>query len=163
MDTFETFIEQHHGIIYKICRVYASHADFDDLYQEVLISLWKSRPGFKGESKESTWVYRVTLNTALTYSRDGKSRNRKLDTIRHETEIRSEEPEEDGPVRTTEQLYAAISQLEKEDRSIILLYLEQYTYDEISEITGLTITHVGVKINRIKKKLFQLLNAGEPQ
>lgn len=150
-------IVEYHPVIYKICRVYSSDQDFEDLFQEVLISLWKSHDSFEGRSKLSTWIYRVALNTALTYQRKASKLRFKtsseelpnLSTSYHYDTKREEQ---------VERLYRAISQLKKDERSIILLYLEEKQYNEIAEITGLTTSNIGVRINRIKKKLFHLLN-----
>ena len=155
--SFESMIEEYHPMIYKICRVYSSSSDFEDLYQEVLINLWKSLKSYQGRSKLSTWLYRVVLNTALTYNRNTKKDkdNIPLDNI--------QEIEDPGNAAASKQLeidrlYKAISQLDKNDRSLILLYLEENSYEEIAEITGLSMSNVGVKINRLKKKLFTILN-----
>ena len=154
-DNFEELITTHHPIIYKICRVYADEYDFDDLYQEVLINLWKSKETFKGLSKISTWLYRIVLNTALTYSRNEK---------KHKQARAKEELSEqfaDTPSSSDEEevrlLYKAIAQLKKDDRSLIILYLEEKSYAEIAEITGLSESNVGVKLSRIKKRLHKIL------
>lgn len=154
---FEALIKECHPIIYKICRVYSDKEDFDDLYQEVLISLWKSFKSFEGRSKWSTWLYRVALNTALTYQR--KEKRRKGDILYEDApDIAAPKDEKDEKEAEVERLYHAIAQLKKDDRSVILLYLDERKYEEIAEITGLTLSNVGVRVNRIKKKLFQLLS-----
>ena len=153
---FEELIREFHPMMYKICRVYASDEDFDDLYQEVLISLWKSYSTFKGDSKLSTWVYRVVLNTALTYHRNEKRAKSKFGWFVDKIPDAIEEIPV-PPKNQVEKLYQAIGQLPKLDRSVVLLYLEEKTYDEISEIMGITPTNVGVKINRIKKRLLKIL------
>lgn len=158
--TYEDLIKEFHPMIYKICRVYSSEDDFDDLYQEILISLWRSFKTFKGHSKLSTWVYRVVLNTALTYQRNTRKTNifflrDSLPEVLEEVDDRDEKESQVG------KMYIAISKLKKNDRSLVLLYLEEKTYDEIAEITGLSSTNVGVKINRLKKRLLNLLNSIE--
>lgn len=158
--SFEEIISEYHPMIYKICRVYSSSVDFDDLYQEVLINVWKSQASFQGRSKLSTWLYRVVLNTALTYQRNTKKFKTKV-SIDQITEI----PDEGNIGLEKEQqinrLYNAISQLKKNDRFIILLFLDEIPYEEIAEITGLSVSNVGVKINRLKKKIFQILNSAK--
>lgn len=154
---FEQLIEEYHPMIYKICRVYSYAHDFDDLYQEVLINIWKAHKKFRGESKISTWMYRIVLNTGLTFSRNEKKhRNRvsedKLPEMSTEPDKIREEDER------VQQLNNAIKQLSKADRAVILLFLEEKSYKEIAEITGMTTSNVGVKINRIKKRLYKLLN-----
>ena len=157
MNSFEALIEQHHAIIYKICRVYSGWEDFDDLYQEILINLWKSYKTFEGRSKLSTWLYRVALNTSLTFQRNTKKHKAKVPIdqvpIAQDSSESAKEKEQE-----IERLYTAISQLKKDDRSIILLYLEEKSYEEIGEIIGISVSNVGVRINRIKKKLLQLLS-----
>lgn len=153
---FEALIQQHHAIIYKMSRVYADSSDFDDLYQEIIIQIWRSFPRFSGESKESTWLYRVALNTALTYHRNEskrKEREANIDVVHPENTTANPQQKE----QQIERLYAAISQLKKEDRWLIVLHLEGKTYDEMVEITGLSNSNIGVKLNRIKKKLMNLL------
>jgi RNA polymerase sigma-70 factor (ECF subfamily) len=155
-NSFKDLIEEYHPMIYKICRVYSTSVDFDDLYQEILISVWKSLPSFQGRSKLSTWLYRVVLNKAMTYQRDQKKYNAKV-SIDHIVEMQNEASDYQEKEQQINRLYSAIGQLNKTERSIALLYLDEKTYEEIAEITGLTISNVGVKINRLKKKLFQIL------
>jgi RNA polymerase sigma-70 factor (ECF subfamily) len=156
-NNFEDLIKQYHPMIYKICRVYSNREDFDDLYQEVLINLWRSLKTFEERSKLSTWLYRVVLNTALTYQRNSKKEKAKvpIDNILEIVDADNDREEREIKI---EQLYSAISQLKKNERSIILLYLDEKSYDEIADITGLTISNVGVKISRLKNKLFKILN-----
>jgi len=156
MDNFESMIKEYHPIIYKICRVYSGNEDFDDLYQEVLINLWKSYKTFEGRSKLSTWLYRVTLNTALTYQRNEKKHSKKI-SMDHLPELITMENDPIENEAKIQKLYAAIKQFKKIDRSIILLYLEENSYEEIAELTGLTPSNIGAKISRLKKKLFQTL------
>ncbi len=153
----EHTIREYHPIIFKICRVYASADDFDDLYQEALINIWKGLKNFKGDAKLSTWLYRVVINTALTYQR-GQSRQKKkltyIDGIASDlypTEPATEKEEE------INRLYNAIQQLKESDRSVILLYLEEKKYGEIAEIIGISESNVGARINRIKKRLYKIL------
>lgn len=155
--SFEDLILEYHPMIYKICRVYSASEDFDDLYQEILISIWRSLPSFQGRSKLSTWLYRVALNKAMTYQRDQKKYNSKV-SIDHLVEMQDQASNYKEKEQQINRLYSAISQLKKTERSIVLLYLEEKTYEEIAEITGLKTSNVGVKINRLKKKLFQILN-----
>lgn len=156
---FQQIIREHHPILFKIGRVYSDAEDFDDLYQEMLVAIWKGLCNFKGQSKISTWMYRVALNTALSYSRGKKRRSipkADIKTAEHAVSDTAEEKREEEA--RINKLLEAIQQLKKEDRSIILLYLEEKSYDEIAEIVGITKSNVGVKINRIKKKLFELLS-----
>jgi RNA polymerase sigma-70 factor (ECF subfamily) len=156
---FENIIKEYHPILFKIGRVYSSDYDFDDLYQEMLINIWKGYNNFKGDSKLSTWVYRVALNTALTFKRDNSKHNKNEKWVHHfdipDTHSNKEVEETERKIK---RLYEAIGKLKADQKAIILLYLDKKSYDEISEITGLSESNVGVKINRIKKKLFNLLS-----
>lgn len=159
MENFKEIIKEYHPILYKIGRVYNNDDDFDDLYQEMLIAIWKALKNFRGDSKISTWLYKVALNTALTYQRKNKFsffQKSNLDEIEnipftHENSAIEREA-------SIEALYAAIKQLKSDDRSLVLLYLEEKSYEEMAEILGISTSLVGVKINRVKKKLFKLLN-----
>jgi RNA polymerase sigma-70 factor (ECF subfamily) len=146
-------------MIYKICRVYTrSSDDLNDLYQEAVIQLWKAMPGFAGNAKVSTYIYRVVLNTALIHKRKERRRQaREEEGAQQLVEHAFETTRDEQDLPTIEMLYAAIHKLRKEDRMIIILYLEQKSYDEIAEITGLTKVNVGVRINRIKERLYNLL------
>lgn len=141
-------------MIHKVCRVYSTPFDYEDLYQEILISIWRSLKNFKSESMLSTWIYKVVLNTCLTYRRN-QNRNpqyHSLEVVKEHLNIKMFSSEE-GKVNI---LYASLKKLSKDDRSLIFLYLEGKKYEEISEITGISNSNVGVKINRIKKKLQEI-------
>lgn len=160
MQEFNTIINQYHPVLFKISRSYSDNEDdFQDLYQEMLIQLWNSLKSFKGESKLSTWIYRVALNTALTWCRSNKNKIKtlELEGVYH---LAADPHEHDHQEEKIKLLYKCIRELEKGDRSIILLHLEGKQYDEISEIVGISKSNVGVKLLRIKKKLFELLNTG---
>lgn len=162
-ETFKHIIAEHNGILYKIARSYASEkVDFDDLYQEMLIQLWNSFARFQGRAKVSTWIYRVALNTALTFT---KKKRRKLPT----TEVTAwmmekvDDGAEDLDLERKQQqkidlLYQSINELPKDERALILLHLEGKSYEESAEIMGITTNYVGVKIMRIKKRLYKLLS-----
>lgn len=162
-ETFKHIITDHNGILYKIARSYASEqADFDDLYQEILVQLWQSFPRFEGKAKVSTWIYRVALNTALTFT---KKKKRKLATSQVTAWIAdtvedsaSQLAFEKAQQKRIDLLYLCINELAKEERALILLHLEGKSYEESAEIMGITSNYVGVKIMRIKKRLFTLLS-----
>lgn len=157
-DFYTQFILPYAGIIIKICRAYTdSEEDFQDYYQEICLQLWKSRENFKGDSKWSTWVYRVSLNVCLSLLRKDKKVSKKSVEL----------PEVEGSLQldanpftdeSLQLLYQAIKKLPDLDRAIILLYLEENSYREIAEIMGLSANNIGVKITRIKKKLKTLLD-----
>lgn len=161
---FQHIIDQHYGILYKIGRAYTQdQADFEDLYQEMLIQLWQSFPRFKGNSKLSTFIYRVALNTALTHQRKTKRRPDALnledqmyrlpDTSQDDMEV------EQRRSAKVELLYESINELKKEDRAIILLHLEGNSYEEMADILGITINNIGVRLLRVKKRLQKRLIA----
>jgi RNA polymerase sigma factor (sigma-70 family) len=153
-ETFSAEIVRHRAIILKISRIYGKeNGDADDLYQEIVLNAWTSYPGFEGRSKFSTWLYRVALNTALYQNRKNKFAG-KLTGLEVIENTGSDDPENEK--RTM--LYTAIGQLDPIEKSIIILYLDDLSYREISEVTGLTETNIGVKLNRIKIKIKTLLD-----
>lgn len=149
---FLQLIDQHQGIIHKICRLYRdSREDREDLFQEIVFQLWKSAPAFGGKSKFSSWMYRIALNTAIV-----AFRKKRPDIIYGP--VLPERPEErQEPEEQREQLFAALRQLNDADKALIALYLEDLSYQEIAEITGISENNVGVKLTRIRNKIQQLL------
>jgi RNA polymerase sigma-70 factor (ECF subfamily) len=131
-----------------------STIDKEDLFQEIVANLWKAYPDFKGNSKISSWIYRVALNTTMTWFRDYVKQKKHFEYRNLIPNVSNDNELED----VYEQLYSAIGHLGKIDRAIILLKLDGYSYDEISEIIGLTKTNVSTKINRIKLKLKNYLS-----
>lgn len=156
-DKFVDDINRNMGIIHKICNIYFVDADDrKDACQEILYQLWRSYPGFKGDSKFSTWMYKVALNTALTYSKKG-IREIPTDMQAGNWEQLAAGNEQQHINERLALLYAAINTLSVTDKAITLLYLEDNSYDEIAEITGLTKTTVSVRLVRIKKTLKEKL------
>ena len=155
---FLQIITENQGIIHKVCSIYCDmEEDRRDLFQEILVQLWKSYPSFRYESKFSTWMYRVALNTAITSFKKDKRQPDKTGISYENLQL----AEELYDTRTEEQikmLNQAVSQLSGIEKSIILLFLEDKKYEEIAEITGITQNYVRVKMNRIKKKLKLLMN-----
>lgn len=156
---FIEIVNTHQGLILKICRMYASStADVEDLYQEIVLQLWKAFPRFQQASSVSTWMYRVALNTAISgFRRQSRSLLQRPLGAEY-----GELPVIDMPrleMQYGRQLQAAIQSLNKFDRSLMLLYLEEKTYQEMAEILGISVSNIGVKINRIKKQLKNILNA----
>ena len=153
---FIDILNNYRGLFYKVCNLYCSDPeDKKDLFQEIVIQIWKSMGSFRQESSLSTWMYRIALNTAITHF---KKEKRAVSTV---SLVGIEIPDiNDGEHKEEmlKQLFKAIEYLDKIDKSIILLYLEDKSYDEISDITGLSKSNVGVKLNRIKTKLSDLLN-----
>ena len=153
---FTDIINAHRGIIYKICNLYCRDEAYKkDLFQEIVLQLWKSYPSFRKEAKSSTWIYRVALNTAIANFR---KEIRKPDTAPL-TDASFWIPEIEYPLEKEHitALMQAIDQLNKLEKAIVLLYLEEKTYDEISEIIGMTNSNVGVRLNRIKAKLGKII------
>ncbi len=148
---FVEMIFSHMGIIYKICKLYAEGEDRDDLKQEIIYQLWKSYPTYRGDSKFQTWMYRVALNTAMLGLRARKMKYTGLSD--QELNI-SEDPfkDQDEEARV-KQLYRQIYKLKDLDKTIIFLYLEECSYNEIAEITGISNKNVSVRLTRIREKL----------
>lgn len=151
---FLKLIAENQAIIHKICRLYRdSREDREDLFQEIIYQLWRAIPSFKGEAKVSTWLYRVALNTAIASFRKKKpdvSYSTSLPDLPEETQS------EELGIRQ-ERLFAALKQLDDSEKAIITLYLEELSYQQIAEITGINENYVGVKLNRIKNKIQKLL------
>ena len=156
---FHRFLNQHIGIIRRICKVYTNDADeYQDYFQEVVLQLWRAFGTFRGEAQASTWVYRIALNVCLSLLKVKKRRNSEVSLEpEHWSNVAAEayDPTEEEQV---EQLYAAIRQLNKIDRALILLYLEGRKYEEIADVLGISLSNVGVKINRIKKQLNRIIH-----
>ncbi len=150
---FTEQIEQNRGIIFKVIRLYVNHEEDDqDLFQEILFQAWKSYPRFDGRSKFSTWLYRVGLNTVLTFKRRPKM------VTPHEDMASLDVSTPEKPFKDeSESLYLAIRELNELDRMIITLHLDGYENEEVAEITGLTKNNVAVKLHRIKDSLIQKL------
>jgi RNA polymerase sigma-70 factor (ECF subfamily) len=146
---------RHQKIIHKVCRLFTANPDdHADLFQEITIKLWLGFNSYQGTSSFTTWMYRVALNTAISMKRKER--------IFHNTQPLSphlDAPEEDEQVSEYEisLLYQAIGQLDPVEKAIILLYLEEKSYQEIGEIMGITKSHVGVKLVRTKRKLETLM------
>ncbi len=155
---FTRIIKDHEGIIFKITTIYTyNQEDQKDLYQEIVYQLWKSYDNFKGNSKISTWMYRVALNTAITRLKKEKRRGNHIgiDGVL----MQQAEQYDTAFEEKLEILYAHIKKLNALEKGLILLLLEGNKYEEIAEITGLTPSNVGTRISRIKQKLkSQIIN-----
>lgn len=145
-------LRQNEGVIYKVASFYTDKEHpIGDLYQEIVINLWKGFPSFKGESKYSTWIYRIALNTCVSFYRRS---HRNLQYVDFQVDI----PEETEHNEQINELYALINRLGKIERALVLLYLDDKSYKEIAEITDLSVTNVATKLNRIKEKLRRMSN-----
>lgn len=153
---FEHLVREHELLLYKICRLYAyTEADRQDLFQDIVIQLWRAYPRFKGASAVTTWLYRVALNTAISGLRKSKRNPDTADlgpaleqlgdnSINHEDEEK------------LQQMYKAIEQLTEIEKAIVMLYMEDHSYQEMEDILGIGQGNLRVKMNRIKEKLRQL-------
>ena len=154
---FRRWLADYVGLMWKVVRAFTeTQADQEDLLQEISLQLWSSLPAFRGEAKESTWIYRVAFNTALVWKRDEKRRCAKHENFLELNVPLDESPHQPGQAHADEMvqmLYAAIRQLPKLDASLALMHLDGVSYREMSEVLGITESNVGVKLNRIRKQL----------
>jgi len=148
---FGEWLTNHKGIFFKVARAYAfTPMDQDDLFQEISLQVWNSVPSFRGEAAVGTWLYRIALNTAIKWSSKAKKQvtAAALETVQHLLQ------ENRMAVNDRLQwLYQEISRLNSIDRSLTLLLLDDFSYKEMADILGISLSNVGVKINRIKKLL----------
>lgn len=152
---FQSLLTDHIDSIYRICWGFAkTNDDVQDLFQEIMMNIWRGLDRFKGHSEISTWTYRISVNTCLIWKRTKKRRINTDETSGKIPELKGRTVEEDY-IQSEKiiRLRAAINTLKKIDRSIALLLLEELSYKEIANITGLTVSNVGVKISRIKTEL----------
>lgn len=150
--------EQNQNIVHKVCRIYTSNQDaHNDLFQEIAIQLWKAYPKFRGESKLSTWMYRIGLNTAITLYRKSKRSivTQDIDSVLYRIESTSYDDTEEEQLKL---MYKAIHQLTDIDKALIFLYLEEINYKEIAETMGISEVNARVRMNRIKTRLKTILN-----
>jgi len=150
-EAFLRQINENIGIAHKVSRIYFDEVEErEDVIQEMMYQLWRSFETFDGKSKFSTWMYRVCLNTALTYRRKREKQKHEPLTSGHSS---IEEQKGSDKEESISLLYRAISHLNEINKAIVLLYLEDLSYEEIASITGLTKSNVSVRIVRIKKEL----------
>lgn len=156
---FLEIIRANQGIIHKVCNIYCDNEDDrKDLFQEILAQLWKSYPSFRKESKFTTWMYRVALNTAITSFKKIR-RLPGFSRLSGESLLIADDLEFPEQEENTLLLKQAVARLSGIEKSIILLFLENKNYEEIADITGITQNYVRVKMNRIKKKLRILMTS----
>ena len=156
-DFYTTQILPYAAIIIKICRAYTdTQEDFEDYYQEVCLQIWRSKDNFKEQSAWSTWIYRLSLNVCLTFLKKKKNnkQNAPSDLLPDEVLVDSRAFDDES----LNQLYGAIRQLSEIDRAVILLYLEEKSYQEIADIIGTNTNNIGVRITRIKERLKKILS-----
>ena len=156
--TFKKWLDDHKGLILKVLRSFAENTqDQDDLFQDICLQLWLSVPNFDGKAKASTWIYRVALNTAIVYRRGQKRRkHRPQQWLSFRCESQNENP---VPLldETIEKVYEAVRKLPRLEASVVLMSLEGLSYNEMADVLGISADNVGVKLNRARKNLAQLL------
>ena len=158
---FVELVNENRNRILIVCRVYAWNvADQDDLYQEILFQIWRGLPAQKARQFGNTWLYRVAINTAISFVRKRTSRDRRVVHFEHTDLTRTIESRQAPEASTDDRianLYAAIFQLDPLEKALVTLFLENFTYDQIAEVTGISANNVGVMLHRAKKKLFSLI------
>lgn len=151
---FVKIVQEHERIIYKVCSIYVSDTfPLADLYQEVVCNLWNGFPKFRNESTVSTWIYRVALNTCISGTRKEKKRPKRYLSVEELTDWLVEPEGLDESIR---EMYRLINRLKTLEKVIVLLYLEEKSYQEIADITGLTLSNVATKLKRAKERLKQM-------
>ena len=153
---FEQLVRDHRGTIYTVCYMFSNDQDeVADLFQEVLINLWNSLPSFKGRSDVRSWIYRVSLNVCISIDR----KKRRIKTVPLTMQVNPyEETETNQNSRQMDMLRRRIAKLGQFDRAIILLWLENISYEEIAAIMGITVKNVSVRLYRIKEELKNMSN-----
>ena len=153
---FISLINEHQGLIHKVCIMYENDRDVrNDLFQEIVLQLWKSFSSFRGESKISTWMYRIALNTAISGYRK-QTRLLKTEDLR-EMHLNISDAGSDDHDENFQKLQWAIRQLSEIERAMIMMALEEIPYEEIAETIGITQNNVRVRMNRIREKLKKLM------
>ena len=149
---FSRIVREHKSTIYTVCYMFSKDKqEVDDLFQEVLVKLWQGYATFQGKSDLRTWIYRVSLNTCISVDR--KKKRRKTQPLLEGIDLFDKK---DADNRQTDMLHERIGRLQPFDRAIVLLWLENMSYDEIAQIVGISVKNVSVKLYRIKEQLKQM-------
>jgi len=150
---FKQMVKEQRSTIYTVCYMFSNDADeVADLFQDTLINLWRGFDGFRGESKQGTWVWRVTLNTCISADRKKKRSGERVPL-----ELAGDFfDDHDADTKQIRQLHERIKRLQPVDRALVLLWLEDLSYDEIAAIVGISAKNVSVKLVRIKKQLIEM-------
>lgn len=149
---FEEWLAHHRGLLFKVIRAYAFNShDQDDLFQEITTQVWNSVPRYRGDSAVTTWIYRVALYSAMGWSKKENHHRDNHQSIISEDCLLLQKSSPENP--QLDWLYEQITQLDEIDRSLTLLLLDGFSYQEIGDTMGISQNYVGVKLNRIKKKL----------
>ncbi len=154
---FEQTIKENVGVLHKLCRVYTFNADeYEELFQEMLVQIWRSTKNFRGEAKISTWIYQICINTALGFRSKLARSKKRFETLDGKIFIQpmphSEKDEQ------LQRLYNAIRELKPIDRAIVSLYLDEKSYEETAQILGISKTNVATRLMRLKKQLTEKLS-----
>ncbi|MBT30258.1 MAG: RNA polymerase subunit sigma-70 [Thalassobius sp.] len=158
-ERFTELLYQNQGIVHKICNIYfRDRLDKEDYHQELIIQLWKAFPSFNGTAKFSTWMYRVCINAAIDILRKEKFQLKQVKLS--EVEIDPISSVDNVHQTNKEKLYNAINKLSSIDKAIIALYLDEYSYKEIAEMIGISVSNTGVKIKRIKREILKSFENG---
>jgi RNA polymerase sigma-70 factor (ECF subfamily) len=148
---FAEWMDAHKAILFKVARAYGeTHADREDLFQEIALQVWSSIDAFRGDAKVTTWIYQIALNTALAWNRKERKHGRGREDLDATPGLLIPPPGRDPRL---EWIYRRIAELDEVSRSLALLMLDGFSYREMSQILGLSESNVGVKINRIKATL----------
>jgi RNA polymerase sigma-70 factor (ECF subfamily) len=160
-DQFRKWLQAHQALLFKVVRAYAkTEEDRNDLFQEISLQVWRSIPNFKGKSAVTTWLYRIALHTAMTWRRNEKkhrSGRQNLDDIVYLLPVNTYEKDD-----RLDWLYQEITLLDKVDRSLALLLLDGFSYQEMAQMLGISPSNVGVKIHRIKQRLLKRAEKHSP-
>lgn len=152
-EAFIRLVNDHHGLLYKVCRLYGTtDQDRQDLFQEIVIQLWRAYPRFRREAQFGTYLYRIALNTAISDLRKQRRRIQPTDVDNLPGEWQ-DIPYPSEKEEQLQQLYAAIEQLSEVEKALTMLYLEDKSYQEMEAILGISQNNLRVKMNRIKEKL----------
>lgn len=164
---FLELVTENQNRILRLCRAYAWHsAEQDDLYQEVLLQIWRSLRALKEQQFANTWLYRVAINTAISFARKRASRAGRVVHFAHADLTRTIESQQTTEEKTDDRiadLYTAIYKLDPLERALVTLFLEDFTYEQMAEATGISANHVGVMLHRAKKKLSCLMVEEAPK
>ena len=159
-ERFQTVVDQHKKILYKVCNSYCRERDSrDDLAQEIMIQLWRSFSKFDGRCRFSTWMYRIALNVAISFYRKESTRTRHV--ISDEQRLLETADETDSQPEDIRLLYQFIEGLDPLNKALVLLYLDENSYREMADVLGITETNVATKISRLKNKMKQELGGAK--
>lgn len=154
-EEFISMINTYNRVIYKICCVYATDSNnVNDLYQETVLNLWKGYENFKGQSKVSSWIYRVGINTCISFYRRNKKHMKAMPLTSEHDDI----DDSNDYMNQLKEMYRLINQLNKIEKAIILLWLDEKPYDEIADVMGMNKNTIASKLKRIREKLTKLSN-----